>query len=79
MPLQKVLRSLGYAMALSALGLWLYIGLAIVTGEVYVASRSTSASILSQLAPQSFLFATVLYTIGAILCSWCAYVLLRKS
>jgi len=77
--LVRVLPWLGRLMLLAGVAMVSYVAYASVRGVVYVASRSTEATIHFDQSPLAFLIGIALYLAGGILFLWIARVLLSRK
>lgn len=75
----RVLALLGGLMLLAGVAMVGYAAYAAIRGVVYVASRSTEATIHFDQTPLAFLIGIALYLAGAILFLWIAWVLLPRK
>ncbi|KAB2875649.1 MAG: hypothetical protein HS106_16950 [Ideonella sp.] len=75
----RVLPWLGRLMLLAGVAMVSYVAYASVRGVVYVASRSTEATIHFDQSPLAFLIGIALYLAGGILFLWIARVLLSRK
>lgn len=75
----RVLHWIGGLMLLAGVAMVEYVAYAGVRGVVYVASRSTAATIHFDQSPLAFLIGIALYLAGGILFLWIARVLLPRN
>jgi hypothetical protein len=78
--MKLLLRGMGVASLIAAIGFWVYVGWAIGTGSLTLGSRAMGNVVVSWASSAApFLLGLSLYGLGALTFSWIAWQLLRPE